>query len=117
MQRLISDLILELSSAKRTSFLFVDDRNFSDDDYISWSGWTLDLLKSVTLLIASRMQTSKHRSPFEVVCLFWKKLKTNLSFGQIGRLFKIDTQEAIVGRLVKDIFHTVLANLKETPVL
>ena len=51
-QRLISDLILELSSVKRTSFLSEDDRNLSDDDYISWTDWTLDQLKSMVLLIA-----------------------------------------------------------------
>ena len=111
-QCLISDLILELSSAKCTSFLSEDDRNFSDNDYISWTSWTLDQLKSMALLIAPRMRTSKHRSLFEVVCLFWTKLKTNLSFRQIGTLFKIDTQEASIRRRVEDTFHAVLINLK-----
>ena len=41
------------------------------------------------------------------------KLKTNLSFRQIGTLFKIDTQEASVRRRVEDTFHAVLVNLKE----
>ena len=59
------------------------------------------------------MRSSRHRSPFEAVCLFWTKLKTNLSFRQIGTLFKIDTQEASIRRRVEDIFHTVLDNLNE----
>ena len=112
-QRLISDLFLELSSAKCTSFLSEDDCNFSDDNYLSCTGWTLDQLKSTALLIAPRMRTSKHCSPFEVVCLLWTKLKTNLSFRQIGTLFKIDTQEASIRRRVEDTFHAVLFNLKE----
>ena len=112
-QHLISDLILELSSVKRTSFLSEDDRNLTDDDYLSWTGWTLEQLKSMALLIAPQMRSSKHRSPFEAVCLFWTKLKTNLSFRQIGTLFKIDTQEASIRRRVEDTFHTVLDNLNE----
>ena len=112
-QRLISDLVLELSSTKCTFFVSEHDRNCSDDDYLSWTSWTLDQLKSMALLIAPRMRTSKHRSLFEAVCVFWTKLKTNLSFRQIGMLFKFGTQEARIRRRVDDTFHAVLVNLKE----
>ena len=81
------------------------------------SDWTLDQLKSMALLIAPRLRTSKHCSPFEAVCPFWTKLKTNLSFRQIGTFFKIDTQEVSICRPVEDTFHAVLVNLKEIVVL
>ena len=38
-------------------------------------------------------------------------MKTNLSFRQIGTLFKIDTKEEIIRRRVEDIFHTVSSYL------
>lgn len=112
-QRLISDLMLELSRAKHTPLLAEDDPGFSDDDYRAWTGWNLNQIKSMTSLIASRMNKSKHRSPFEAVCLFWMKLKTNLSFRQIGTLFKVDTEEESIRRRVEDTFHAVLGYLNE----
>ena len=95
------------------SFLSEDDCNFNDDDYISWTGWTLDQLKSMVLLIALRMRSSKYRLPFEAVCVFWMKLKTNLSFRQIGTFYKIDIQEASIRRRGEDTFHAVLDTLNE----
>ena len=67
----------------------------------------------MALLIALRIRSSKYRSPFEAVCLFWMKLKTNLSFRQIGTLYKIDIQEASIRRRVEDTFHAVLYTLNE----
>jgi hypothetical protein len=113
-RRLISDLILQLSRAKHTPLLAEDDPTFSDDDYIAWTGWSIDQLKSMTVLITPRMRNSKYRSPMEAVCLFWVKLKTNLSFRQIGTLFKIDTQEESIRRRVEDTFHAVLGYLNES---
>jgi len=112
-QRLINDLIIELSHAKQTPLVSENDPNFIDDDYIAWTGWTMEQLKSMASLIAPQMRNSKHRSPFEAVCLFWIKLKTNLSFRQIGTIFKIDTQETSIRRRVEDTFHAVLDRLNE----
>ena len=113
-QRLISDLIMELSRAKYTPLLAEDDSVYNDDDYTAWIGWTLDQLKSMTSLVAPRMCYSNCRSPFEAVYLFWTRLKTNLSFGQIGTLFKMDTQENCIRQRIEDTFHGVLACLNET---
>ena len=105
---------MELSRAKYTPLFAEDDPVYNDDDYTAWTGWTLDQLKSMTSLVAPRMCYSKYRSPLEAVCLFWTKLKTNLSFRQIGALFKIDTQENSIGRRVEDTFHGVWPCLNET---
>ena len=67
----------------------------------------------MALLIALRMRSSKYRLPFETVCLFWMKLKTNLSFRQIGTLYKIDIQEASIRRRLEETFHAVLDILNE----
>ena len=67
----------------------------------------------MALLIALRMRSSKYRLPFETVCLFWMKLKTKLSFRQIGTLYKIDIQEENIRRRVEDTFHAVLDTINE----
>ena len=41
------------------------------------------------------------------------KLKTNISFRQIGTLYKTDTQKASIRRRVEDTFHAVLDTLNE----
>ncbi|CAM4847137.1 unnamed protein product, partial [Rotaria magnacalcarata] len=75
--------------------------------YPAWTGWTLTQLKDMCSLINLHMRTSKHRLPFEAVCMYWIKLKTNLSFRQIGTLFKIQTKEENIRKRVENIFHTV----------
>ena len=113
-QHLINDLMVELSRAKNAPLLADDDATFNDDYYTAWTECTLDQLKSMTALIAPRIRYSKYRSPFEAVCLFWTKLKTNVSFRQIGTLFKINGQENSIRRRVEDIFHHVLGSLDKT---
>ena len=66
----------------------------------------------MVLLIALRMRSSKYFLPFEAVCLFWMKLKTNLSFRK-STLYKIDTQEVSIRRRVEDTLHAVLDTLNE----
>ncbi|CAF5223412.1 unnamed protein product, partial [Rotaria magnacalcarata] len=81
---LINDLTTELSCVKITPFITDNSTVLYKEDYLSWTGWTLEQLKEMTSLVKSRMHSSKHRTPFEAMCQFWIKLKTNLSFRQIG---------------------------------
>ncbi|CAF4476634.1 unnamed protein product [Rotaria socialis] len=68
----------------------------------------------MTTLVAPYMRTSTYRTPFEAVCLFWVKLKTNLSFRQIGTLFKITTSEDNIRRRVEDTLHAATTYLNNT---
>ncbi|CAF5164301.1 unnamed protein product, partial [Rotaria magnacalcarata] len=68
----------------------------------------------MTTLVAPYMRTSTYRTPFEAVCLVWVKLKTNLSFRQIGTLFKITTSEDNIRRRAEDTFHAVTTYLNNT---
>jgi hypothetical protein len=111
---LITDLIFELSRVKTTPLLSENDIILTEEDYISWTGWTLQQLNDMTSLVAPHMRSSKHRTPFEAVCLFWVKLKTNLSFRQIGTLFKICTSEDSIRRRVEDTFHFITAYFNNT---
>ena len=111
---LINDLIAELSRVKATPLLSENDIILTEEDYISWTGWTLEQLNNMTSLIAPYMRSSKHRTPFEAVCLFWVKLKTNLSFRQIGTLFKISTSEDSIRRRVEDTFHSIATYFNNT---
>ena len=67
----------------------------------------------MTLIVEPHMTLSKHRTPFEAICQFRVKLKINLSFRQIGTLFKIPTSEQSIRRLVEDTFHAVTNYLND----
>ncbi|CAF1014916.1 unnamed protein product [Didymodactylos carnosus] len=110
---LINDFIFELSHAKTTPLLSENDTNLLEDDYISWTRWILEQLKQMTTRVSPRMHSSKHRTPFEAIYLFWVKLKSGLSFRQIGTSFKIDTSEDSIRRRVEDTFHVIRVLEKE----
>ncbi|CAF5064481.1 unnamed protein product [Rotaria magnacalcarata] len=59
------------------------------------------------------MHSSKHRTPFEAMCQFWIKLKTNLSFRQIGTWFKVSTSEESIRRRIEDTFHAITIYLND----
>ncbi|CAF4115827.1 unnamed protein product [Rotaria sp. Silwood2] len=104
---LINDLIYEVNRVKLMPLLVENDSMISEDDYQAWTGWSLNDLKDMTSLISPRMHKSKHRQPFDAICMYWIKLKTNLSFRQIGTLFKIQTKEESIRKRVEDSFHAV----------
>ena len=91
---LIHDLITELSWIKNMPLLSEKATILTEEDCIGWTRWTLPQLNTMILLVSPYMRSSKHHTPFETVRLFWTKLKTNLSFRQIGTLFKISTSQA-----------------------
>lgn len=111
---LMNDLIDEVTRLKLMPLLVENESVLTDDDYQAWTGWTLSQLKDMTSLIADRMHPSKHRLPFEAVCIFWVKLKTNLSFRQIGTLFKIQTREENIKKRVGESFHATAGYLYDT---
>ncbi|CAF2055097.1 unnamed protein product [Rotaria magnacalcarata] len=110
---LINDLTTELSRVKITPFITNNSTVLSKEDDISWIGWTLEQLKEMASLVESRMHSSKHRTPFEAMCQFWIKLKTNLSFRQIGTLFKVSTSEESIRRRIEDTFHAITIYLND----
>ena len=67
----------------------------------------------MTLIVEPHMTLSKHRTPFEAIFQFRVKLKINLSFRQIGTLFKITTLKQSIRRLVEDTFHAVTNYLND----
>ncbi|CAF3808882.1 unnamed protein product, partial [Rotaria magnacalcarata] len=110
---LINDLTTELSRVKITPFITDNSTVLSKEDDLSWIGWTLEQLKEMASLVESRMHSSKHRTPFEAMCQFWIKLKTNLSFRQIGTLFKVSTSEESIRRRIEDTFHAITIYLND----
>ncbi|CAF1288111.1 unnamed protein product [Adineta ricciae] len=104
---LMDDLLNELSHARNTRLLSETENILADEDYVSWTGWTIEQLRNMAMLIVPYMRASKHRTPFEAVCLFWINLKTNLSLRQIGTLFKISTSEESIRRRIEDTFHNL----------
>ncbi|CAF4953618.1 unnamed protein product, partial [Rotaria sp. Silwood1] len=104
---LINDFICEVHRVKYMPLLVEDDGVTSEGDYVAWTGWNLSQLKDMTSLISPRMHKSKHRQPFEALCMYWIKLKTNLSFRQIGTLFKVQSKEESIRKRVEDSFHAI----------
>ena len=84
-----------------------NDSIITDADYPAWTSWSLNQLKDMTSLINPPMHKSKHRHPFEAVCMYWIKLRTNLSFRQIGSLFKLQTKEESIRKRVEDTFYAI----------
>ncbi|CAF0973702.1 unnamed protein product [Didymodactylos carnosus] len=87
----------------------MNDPRFSEEDYISWTGWTKEQLIDMAEIIEPVMNESKHRSVFNAICIFWIKMKTNLSFRQIGTLFRVDCPDQDIRKRVSDSFHSVAA--------
>ena len=108
---IIYNLIDEVNRVKLMPMFLENDSLESEEDFIAWTGWNLSQLMEKTSFIAPNMYKSKHRSPFEAVCMYWIKLKTNLSFRQIGTLFKIQTTKESIRKRVEDAFHTVSTHL------
>jgi hypothetical protein len=103
---ILNDLIDEVNHVKLMPIF--------EEDYLAWTVWNMNQLMEMTSLIAPHMYKSKHRSPFTAVCMYWIKSKTNLSFRQIGSLFKIQTTEESIRKRVEDTFHTVSTHLYNT---
>ncbi|CAM4857914.1 unnamed protein product [Rotaria socialis] len=79
-------LLQEASTAPRLDFM---DPSMSNEDYLTWTGWTKEQFEHMFMLILSHIRSSSNREARNALAMFWIKLKTNLSFRQIGSLFNI----------------------------
>ncbi|CAF1381289.1 unnamed protein product [Rotaria magnacalcarata] len=86
---LFNDLLGLLQEASTTSRLDFMNASMSNEDYLTWTGWTKEQFEHMFMLILPHMQSSCNREARNALAMFWIKLKTNLSFRQIGSLFNI----------------------------
>lgn len=90
--QLVMDLKDEIKRRRSQPHLDLENPILDDEELKDWTGWTKSDLTSMlqTILSSNSMRDSKHRSIADALIMFWIKLKSNLSYSQIGTLFNYD---------------------------
>ena len=97
--RVIKDVLESLRIFRKGDHLNFEDENaMSDDDYRLWTGWTKEQFREM-LPSLPKLRNSSNRTVRTALAIFWIKLKTDLSFSQIGSLLGIHRDNAENGRL------------------
>lgn len=83
--KLIEEFI-KYSSDNQTAFCldFLSPK-FRDSDCLTWTGWTRDQFAHMVDYL-KEVRESSNRNKYSALLVFWVKLKTNMSFLQIGSL-------------------------------
>ena len=80
----------------------------SDEDYISWTGWNKEQFQDMFGYFVE-MHDSSNRDKRTALAMFWVKLKTGLSFGQMCSLFNLHPVQQ--NQRVADAVHTISEQL------
>ena len=83
---------------------------FRDSDCITWTGWTRDQFSDMVQYLKDTKSTST-RNKYSGLLVFWVKLKTSLSFAQIGSLIINNTDNG--RRAAARVFRVVAADLNK----
>ena len=97
-------LLQEVSTAPRLDFTNV---SMSNEDYLAWTGWNKEQFERMFVLVLPHIRTSRNREARNALAMFWIKLKTNLSFRQIGSLFNISGNVENRRKVVSRSFDSV----------
>ncbi|CAF4453271.1 unnamed protein product, partial [Didymodactylos carnosus] len=86
---LIFQLKNDIKNKRNRPLLSLDNPLIDEEDLKSWTGWKKSDLHTMYATISDSkvMRDSKHRSVADALILYWVKMKTNLSYSQIGTLF------------------------------
>jgi hypothetical protein len=104
---LITDLLSllqEAVTAPLLDFLYI---SLNDEDYLSWTGWNKEQYDDMYNLIAPHLRSSFNGDVRNALAIFRIKLKTNLSFRQIGSLFNIQGNDEDRRKRAADAFDSV----------
>ena len=85
----------------------------TDEDYESWTEWTIQQFNDIYDHISLFLQSSSNRTTRNVFAIFLIKLKTNLSFRQIGSLFNVAHESESRRKRAADAFDSVRKLLVE----
>lgn len=111
MRTLMNDvfsLFDELRSSPRLDF---EDPMLTNDEYLMWTGWSKEQFDMLFDQLSSAIRSSSNRSSRNALAIFWIKLKTNLSFCQIGSLFNFPGDSDAKRLRVGDAFDAVRESL------
>ncbi|CAF3433660.1 unnamed protein product [Rotaria socialis] len=94
----------ELRSSPRLDF---DDSSLTNEDYEAWPGWSEEQFNDMFKEISVYLRSSSNRTSLNALAIFWIKIKTNLSFRQIGSLFNISGNSDTRRLRAADAFDSV----------
>ncbi|CAM4834786.1 unnamed protein product [Rotaria magnacalcarata] len=94
----------ELRSSPRLDF---DDSSLTNEDYEAWTGWSEEQFNDMFKEISVYLRSSSNRTSLNALAIFWIKIKTNLSFRQIGSLFNISGNSDTRRLRAADAFDSV----------
>jgi hypothetical protein len=113
MTELLDDLLILLQEAITSPHLDFLDPCLTDEDYSAWTGWTKMQFDAMLEEVVPFLRSSCNRDRRNAFGMFWIKLKTNLSFRQIGSLFNVPGDGEARRKRAADAFDSVRQSLAE----
>ena len=87
---LLNDLFSLFNELRFSPCLDFDDLFLTNEVYEAWTGWSKAQFDLIFDEVSLFLHSSENRTSRNAMTMFWIKLKTNLSFRQIGSLFNIN---------------------------
>lgn len=81
--------------------------SLNDDEIRSWTGWSIEEFKQIHDICVDKLQGSSS-STYDILLLFWAKLRTNISWPQLSSLCGLSKT------CVSRYFHRALSALNKT---
>jgi hypothetical protein len=78
-----------------------------NEDYEAWTGWSKEQFDEMYRELSPFLRSSVNRTCRNAFAIFWIKIKTNLSFRQIGSLFNINGNSESRRLRAADAFDSV----------
>ncbi|CAF5089503.1 unnamed protein product, partial [Rotaria sp. Silwood1] len=97
--------------AKNRPRLDLEDPHITDDEVKMWTGWRRSELSVMQKSISGLMKDSKNRSTELALAMFWIKLRTNLTYDQIGMLMNYKSPVDDYRKRVAETCSSVQENL------
>lgn len=104
---IVTDLLGLVQAARTSPRLNFNDPSLSDEDYLAWTGWSKDQFDDMHNLVSPYLRSSSNRNTRDALAIFWIKLKTNLSFRQIGSIFNVQGDSEQRRKRMGDTFDSV----------
>ena len=89
MQDLLNDMFCFFDDLRGSPRLDFDSALLRHEDYEAWTGWSKEQFDDMFKELSLFLRPSPNRTSRNTLAIFWIKVKTNLSFRQIGSLFNM----------------------------
>ncbi|CAF0777785.1 unnamed protein product [Didymodactylos carnosus] len=106
-RELFNDLFSLIDALRSSSHLDFDNPSLTNEDYQAWTGWTKEQFNLMFQYISNHLCSSSNRTTRNAFAIFWIKLKTNLSFRQIGSLFNMPGDSETRRKRASDAFDSI----------